>query len=50
MYICNMIKNDTIIALATPSGIGAISVIRLSGEKSIDIVAAFLNLLEKEKH
>ena len=33
-----MIKNDTIIALATPAGVGAISVIRLSGENSIDIV------------
>jgi len=49
MYICNMIKNDTIIALATPSGIGAISVIRLSGEKSIDIVAAFFKSIRKGK-
>lgn len=30
--------DDTIVALATPPGVGAISVIRLSGEKSIDIV------------
>src|SRR5438046_10607903 len=30
--------DDTIIALATPPGIGAIGVIRLSGKKSIDIV------------
>ncbi|MDG2357276.1 MAG: hypothetical protein P8L21_03235, partial [Polaribacter sp.] len=44
-----MIKNDTIIALATPSGIGAISVIRLSGEKSIDIVAAFFKSVRKGK-
>ena len=44
-----MIKNDTIIALATPSGIGAISVIRLSGEKSIDIVAAFFKSIRKGK-
>ena len=29
--------NDTIVALATPPGIGAIGVIRLSGEKAIDI-------------
>ncbi len=36
-----MIPNDTIIALATPSGVGAISVIRLSGEESIDMVASF---------
>lgn len=32
--------DDTIVALATPPGVGAISVIRLSGEKSIDIVNA----------
>ena len=30
--------NDTIIALATPHGIGALAVIRLSGEQSISIV------------
>jgi len=30
--------DDTIIALATPSGVGAIGVIRLSGTKAIDIV------------
>lgn len=30
--------NDTIVALATPQGIGALAVIRLSGEKSISIV------------
>ncbi len=49
MYFCTMIKNDTIIALATPSGVGAISVIRLSGEKAIDIVAAFFKSIKKEK-
>ena len=30
--------DDTIVALATPSGIGAIGVIRLSGTKAIEIV------------
>ncbi|MCB0569828.1 MAG: tRNA uridine-5-carboxymethylaminomethyl(34) synthesis GTPase MnmE, partial [Phaeodactylibacter sp.] len=30
--------NDTIVALATPPGVGAIGVIRLSGEDAIDIV------------
>ncbi len=44
-----MIDNDTIIALATPSGVGAISVIRLSGEKSIDIVDAFFKSVRKGK-
>lgn len=36
-----MIPNDTIIALATPAGVGAISVIRLSGEQSIELVSQF---------
>lgn len=31
-------KEDTIIALATPQGVGAIGVIRLSGPKSISLV------------
>jgi len=30
--------DDTIIALATPQGIGAIGVIRLSGKRSFNIV------------
>ena len=37
----NSITNDTIIALATSSGVGAIAVIRLSGENAIDIVNSF---------
>lgn len=32
-----MINNDTIIALSTPSGAGAIAVIRISGEKAIKL-------------
>ncbi|MGB1169125.1 MAG: tRNA uridine-5-carboxymethylaminomethyl(34) synthesis GTPase MnmE [Flavobacteriaceae bacterium] len=36
-----MIEKDAIIALATPSGIGAISVIRISGEEAINIVSNF---------
>ncbi len=35
------ILNDTIIALATSQGVGAIAVIRLSGEQSIEIVNKF---------
>ncbi len=49
MYFCIMIKNDTIIALATPSGVGAISVIRLSGENAIDIVDANFKSIKKDK-
>lgn len=37
----NPIINDTIIALATSSGVGAIAVIRLSGEDSVEIVNRF---------
>lgn len=44
-----MIQNDTIIALATPSGVGAIAVIRLSGGKSIDLVDAFFVSVIKNK-
>nr|WP_298994795.1 tRNA uridine-5-carboxymethylaminomethyl(34) synthesis GTPase MnmE [uncultured Polaribacter sp.] len=44
-----MIKNDTIIALATPSGIGAIAVIRLSGENAITIVDTFFKSIKKGK-
>ena len=36
-----MLPNDTIIALATPSGAGAIGVIRLSGTNAIAIAAPF---------
>ncbi|NQX85956.1 MAG: tRNA uridine-5-carboxymethylaminomethyl(34) synthesis GTPase MnmE [Flavobacteriaceae bacterium] len=35
-----MISNDTIIALATPSGAGAIAVIRISGKEAISICDA----------
>jgi len=37
----NQKNKDTIIALATSSGVGAIAVIRLSGEKSIEITNQF---------
>ena len=36
-----MILNDTIIALATPSGAGALSIIRLSGNDAIKLAAPF---------
>ena len=35
-----MIPQDTIVALATPSGAGAIAIIRISGENAIDMAAA----------
>ena len=44
-----MIQNDTIIALATPAGVGAISVIRLSGENAINIVDANFKSIKNDK-
>lgn len=46
-------ENETIIALATPPGVGAISVIRLSGDKCIEKVNSIfkgVNLLEQKSH
>lgn len=51
MYINDW--NDTIIAIATPQGIGAIGVIRLSGNKAVEIVDALFpnkNLIEQPSH
>ncbi|MEP6750166.1 MAG: tRNA uridine-5-carboxymethylaminomethyl(34) synthesis GTPase MnmE [Bacteroidota bacterium] len=45
--------DDTIVALATPPGIGAIGVIRLSGNNAITIAASLFtskNLLEQSSH
>ena len=45
--------DDTIVALATPPGIGAIGVIRLSGQNSITIAATLFsgkNLLQQPSH
>ncbi|WP_242084939.1 tRNA uridine-5-carboxymethylaminomethyl(34) synthesis GTPase MnmE [Aestuariivivens sediminis] len=48
-----MINQDTIVALATPSGVGAIAVIRLSGNEAITIAGAHFKsvsgkILEKQ--
>jgi tRNA modification GTPase len=48
-----MISNDTIIALSTPPGIGAIGVIRLSGKDAIKITNTVFtgkDLLKQESH
>lgn len=45
--------NDTIVALATPPGIGAIGVIRLSGSRAIQIAAALFpakDLVKQSSH
>lgn len=49
-----MIPNDTIIALATPSGVGAIAVIRISGKNALTLASSFFKsvrgkLLNKQK-
>lgn len=45
-------SNDTICALSTPNGVGAIALIRVSGEKSLAIVSACFskNLSDKPSH
>lgn len=44
-----MIANDTIVALATPSGAGAIAVIRVSGKEAIPVVASvFQSIHDKD--
>lgn len=45
--------NDTVVALATPPGVGAIGVIRLSGEKAFEIINELFpskNLLVQPSH
>ncbi|MFZ4434967.1 MAG: tRNA uridine-5-carboxymethylaminomethyl(34) synthesis GTPase MnmE [Flavobacterium psychrophilum] len=44
-----MISNDTIVALATPSGAGAIAVIRLSGEQAIALAESIFESKSKKK-
>jgi tRNA modification GTPase len=45
-------SNDTICALATPNGVGAIAMIRVSGAKSLEIVSAIFSksLHDKASH
>lgn len=44
-----MVKNDNILALASPSGVGAISLIRISGPQSISIIDNIFDGIEKIK-
>ncbi|PTX63028.1 tRNA modification GTPase trmE [Kordia periserrulae] len=44
-----MIPNDTIVALATPSGAGAISVIRVSGKEAISICEPLFKSIRNKK-
>ncbi len=43
-----MIHQDTIVALATPSGVGAIAVIRLSGVEAISIASAMFRSISNK--
>lgn len=53
-YLCTTMihSNDTICALATPNGVGAIAMIRVSGAKSLEIVTAIFSksLQDKASH
>ena len=44
-----MVKSDNILALASPPGTGAISLIRISGPESISIVDNIFDGIEKIK-
>ena len=48
-YLCRMILNDTIVALATPSGAGAIAVIRVSGPEAINLVSPLFEAKSKKE-
>src|SRR5690606_41801968 len=44
-----MILNDTIVALATPSGAGAVAIVRVSGPQALDTVAeVFQSVKDKD--
>jgi tRNA modification GTPase len=51
-----MLSENTIVALASPSGIGAIGVIRISGTESISIASKCfeshrgINLIDQSSH
>ncbi len=44
-----MLNDNTIIAISTPTGIGAISIVRLSGDKALEIVDVFFINKSKKK-
>lgn len=48
-YLCTMKLNDTIVALATPSGAGAIAIIRVSGPEAFNIVSPLFKAKSKKK-
>ena len=44
-----MLNDNTIIAISTPTGVGAISIVRLSGDKALEIVDIFFKNKSKKK-
>ena len=44
-----MLNDNTIIAISTPIGVGAISIVRLSGDKALEIVDTFFKNKSKKK-
>ena len=44
-----MLNDNTIIAISTPTGVGAISIVRLSGDKALEIVDVFFKNKSKKK-
>lgn len=50
VYSINFSISDTICALSTPEGVGALSVIRLSGEKAFTILESVFVPFGKNKH
>ena len=44
-----MLNDNTIIAISTPTGVGAISILRLSGDKALEIVDVFFKNKSKKK-
>jgi len=51
-FVPMLISNDTICALSTPNGVGAIALIRISGAKSLSIVSDCFSkkLIDKPSH
>lgn len=44
-----MLNDNTIIAISTPTGVGAISIVRLSGDKALEMVDIFFKNKSKKK-
>ena len=43
----DLFKKDTIVALSTPPGMGAIAILRMSGPRSLDVLRAVFKTANK---